>query len=457
MINIFNRSQKIIYFHIDEYYRDAITASVIRQEIKKRNWKIVYGNRITSRLLKYFEWIFDVVILPKPTFLNSYFSYHEIPKLKSKYVMLYTENIGIIANDKFPKMVEKGALDVEYMSGNKNCVEKVSALCFWGSQVADLIVKSYPELAHKCFVVGHPRHDKRAINNLKEQDVVKTVGIVSRYCTLNDYYGRNPIDILIQRYTADDLYEYKNEGTGDFLPWKRRGERVDSDLFIEAMDVKNTILLIRSLSRHGLIVSLKIHPRENYRTWKNVLKNSNLSFELAPSEMPFSEWALKQHCVIGPPSTSFYDSLMLGVLPISIAGLEDNRSIFVSDMYEEFNRLMPHIQTPKSIDEILNIVAITKEGRFKLTPEIEKVLQLEANYPACQNSIKEFGSVLDQVLIENAKKYRALNIVLYIFSVHLLNTIALIKNIFNDKSNSALFILTPRTVAAINVMANNKT
>ena len=122
--------RKLIYFHIDEYSRDAITASVLKLELEKKGWTLIYGNRFTARVLRYFEWIFDAVILPKPHFMQAIFEYEKIPKLQSKYVMLYTENIGIIADDTYPKMVLKGVLDKDFMEGRKNCVEKVSAFCF---------------------------------------------------------------------------------------------------------------------------------------------------------------------------------------------------------------------------------------------------------------------------------------------------------------------------------------
>ena len=74
--------RKLIYFHIDEYFRDAITASVLKLELEKKGWILIYGNRFTSKLLRYFEWIFDAVILPKPHFMQEYFEYEKIPKLR---------------------------------------------------------------------------------------------------------------------------------------------------------------------------------------------------------------------------------------------------------------------------------------------------------------------------------------------------------------------------------------
>ena len=42
----------LVFFHIDEYNRDSITASVIKNYLKKYNIKVIYGNR---RLSKFFR------------------------------------------------------------------------------------------------------------------------------------------------------------------------------------------------------------------------------------------------------------------------------------------------------------------------------------------------------------------------------------------------------------------
>jgi|SaaInl8_120m_RNA_FD_contig_21_3066281_length_231_multi_2_in_0_out_0_1 hypothetical protein len=50
-------------------------------------------------------------------------------------------------------MVQKGALDAEFMSGDHDYVDKVSALCFWGSAVRDTVVKNFSYLKDKSFIV----------------------------------------------------------------------------------------------------------------------------------------------------------------------------------------------------------------------------------------------------------------------------------------------------------------
>lgn len=445
--------RKLIYFHIDEYSRDAITASVLKLELEKKGWTLIYGNRFTARVLRYFEWIFDAVILPKPHFMQAIFEYEKIPKLQSKYVMLYTENIGIIADDTYPKMVLKGVLDKDFMEGRKNCVEKVSAFCFWGQKVSNVISNEYPELSDRCYVVGHPRHDRRAIDRSLTYSSDKTIGLISRYCTLNDYILRSPLETLVKRYIVDDIYEYRNDQSGDSLKSERRGDTVAEDLYIEAVDVKNTILLIRKLINSGYKVSFKVHPRENYEAWISIMNSADLKIDIADPRVPFPEWALQQRCVIGPPSTCFYDSLMLGIYPISMSGLDKKRSKFINKMYEENNKLMDHIIAPDSIDKIVDLVQHVSS--LKLPVEAEIVLKSEADYPECCNSVQKVGAVLEKILSVSSSTPRKRKFYYYIYTatVCLLSYIGSLIESFRPTTNSSKFYMTKSVVSNIDRMA----
>ena len=52
-----------IYYHIDELGRDAVVASALKKYFSLKDIKIVYGNRITTPMLKY-SIPFDLLIFP---------------------------------------------------------------------------------------------------------------------------------------------------------------------------------------------------------------------------------------------------------------------------------------------------------------------------------------------------------------------------------------------------------
>lgn len=100
-----------IYFHIDEMDRDSIVASILSKLCKEKDWRLIFGNRNLEKLMSKFEPFFDIIILPKPMFLSSYFPEMKIETVTSKFIILYTENIGIMTSKEHPKMTLRQALD----------------------------------------------------------------------------------------------------------------------------------------------------------------------------------------------------------------------------------------------------------------------------------------------------------------------------------------------------------
>jgi len=62
-----------VYFYIDELNRDAITASKLKKRLENKGHKIVYGSRTTIKFLKYFHYLFDVIIITRPGLLTLHF------------------------------------------------------------------------------------------------------------------------------------------------------------------------------------------------------------------------------------------------------------------------------------------------------------------------------------------------------------------------------------------------
>ncbi|WP_320410142.1 polysialyltransferase family glycosyltransferase [Candidatus Methylopumilus rimovensis] len=399
--------------------------------------------------------------MPKPLFISAIFNENQINKLKSKYVMLYTENIGIVADDTHPKMLLRCALDPDFMSGKNDSVEKVSAFCFWGEQVANVVRNSYPPLKNKCYVVGHPRHDKRAIGKNSPNNKSyhkKSVGIITRFVAINDYYERNPIADLVNRFLNDDiLYEYKNQANDDFLINEKRGSRPDHDLFLEIIDIKIIIKIIKRLKADGYNVSIKIHPRENPDTWRKIDSFLHLDIDIVDPQLPFSSWAVEQNCVIGPPSTSFYDCFMLGITPISIANIDPERQRFVSKYFEENNKLMEHVIAPYNIDDLLDNIRQIESNDFFMSADIENILYKEANFPLCSKSIEALGSVVKRILETEPDRTLSQFFGLYFYNFFrsAYTLLGVLRNfLLRRKITSSNFLLTPITARKIKIMGN---
>jgi len=376
---------KNVYFHIDELGRDAITASALKKACGERGVNLVYGNRVyTKRVLQHFAFAFDIIILPRPMFLNDFKNIaREIPPI----VILLTESVGRVVDQNNDKFTLFSILDKPFMEGDTRYVDKVSMFLLWGDSGKRRIDKYYPSISEKFHVVGHPRHDARCfshkkINSSKEKS---KIGLITRQPLLNDFLKRRPVEAIVSSSSSLDVrYDYNNKCSGDFL--LSQDNNAADELYMEAVDIQILLQLLLKLNNEGHEIHLKVHPREDRELWVGFVKKYDLNVVLAHWCIPFSHWVEGLDYVIGPSSTSFYDCCIAGVEPICTRKIIKNRDIHINKFSEEYGALMEHIVTPDSIEEIISIVR-TRSQNFSLSDEIKQILALETDYPESINSI----------------------------------------------------------------------
>jgi|GEM_PF-1140060 len=382
-----------IYFHIDEFGRDAITASALKKACAERGINLVYGNRVyTKRVLEFFAFAFDIIILPRPMFLSDF---RDIEREIPPVVIVFTESVGRVVDENNDKFTLFSLLDTPFMEGDTKYVDKVSLFSLWGNSAKKRIDKYYPEISEKFYVTGHLRHDFRCAVGVRTNRSNKKskIGLITRQPLLNDFLKRRPIESIVAScVNIEARYDYNNKINGDFL-LSQDNERVD-EIYMEAVDIQVLLQLLLKLDNEGHELYLKVHPRENKDVWVEFVKKYNLNIVLAYWNMPFAHWIQQLDYVIGPASTSFYDCCIAGVQPICTRKVNKNRDDHINSFSEEYGALMENIVTPDSIDEIVNIVSIRNE-KFQLTDEIKKILSNETNYPESYTSIDK---LLDQCL-----------------------------------------------------------
>lgn len=441
-----------VYFHIDEIGRDGITASALKQAFAERGVNLVYGNRIyTTKVLERFIFAFDAIILPRPLFMKIFKKLNrEIPPV----IIVYTESVGRVIGKENEKFVLFSLLDKDFMDGDKSYVDKITSFCLWGPRGKKIIQRHYPDILNKLFIVGHPRHDKRALKKRVKKNFndKPKIGLITRQPLLNDHLKRKPVDAIVKRYARlDELYEFDNKKTGDFL-LSQDNEPVD-EIYLEAVDIKILLTILLRLNKKGFEVHLKVHPREEKNLWEEFVKRYNLNVVLAHWRTPFSNWIKKLDYVIGPSSTSFYDCCVSGVIPICTRKIDKNRDFHLNKSSEENGELMKHILTPSSIDEILNIVS-NKYEKFELSDEIKKVLFEETNYP---NSLDSINKIVDVTF--SSKKKKLVNPFLqkiymlgfYLYANLIVNLRLKITRFFSKKTDQgSTFIMTKKNIDYIN-------
>jgi len=443
-----------IYFHIDELNRDAIVASALKLKFAEKGHKLIYGNRVGNRLLKYFHGVFDIILMPRPHMLYDNWGDDWI-NWDAKFIMLSTESVGIICKDHH--VMARTLLEKDYFEGEKKYINRIDAFCFWGRKQLQSVKDFADEISFKCHVVGHPRHDSYCLKqNFKQINKIRKkskIGIITRAVALNDYFDRSPLEAYSVLFNDHFKYEFYNRETGEKLISKRTQTEPASVLVVQAIDIENTLKVVKKLNENGYDISIRIHPKERVSNWKKLFKSCNLNVEISDEKMPISNWILEVDYVIGPPSTSFYDALMLGKTPISIENLDPRRKASIGELWEDNNRLMHYIYKPDSIEKLVDF--INQSNVTEINNEISLILGEEADFPNCAESLDK----ICQICIETVLSPKNKKITLFIFLVvrQLFFKLWRIKNsLVKRRENSAMFILGKSESEFINNLCSKK-
>jgi|694.fasta_scaffold98707_3 surface carbohydrate biosynthesis protein len=439
----------VIYFHIDELNRDSIVASALRVKFAKNGDTLIYGNRLVGRLVKIFHVFFDIIIVPRPHFLydlwgNSYQNWN------AKIIMLSTESLGIICKDY--KVMARTLLEKGYFENDKSVVNRIDAFCIWGSRQFEAINKYSQEQISKFHIVGHPRHDKlcQHFHVKQKSNKKKRIGIVTRSVSINDYQGRSTLDSFSTLLDSHFQFEYLNNITGEKLKSTRPGAFPAETIAVTSLDTAVLIKIISELNNNDFELYLRPHPKEDISVWNKILKSNKIQI-VDPFE-PITHWLKNIDFLIGPPSTSFYDAIMLGVCPISINGIDKRRDIFIGELWEDNNRLMPGILKPNSIEEVIEIIKENKS--YVPSPETLKVLNEEADFPNCLNSLDKVVEICNKMYQKNPKSSKY--IFLFLIAKYIFLIFWKIRNfIYKIKPNSSYFALDFKTTKNINQLYKN--
>jgi hypothetical protein len=444
-----------IYFHIDELNRDAVVASALKKKFKAEGHRLVYGNRVSGRLLNYFHDAFDVIVMPRPHFLYDNWGESWID-WNAKFVMLSTESLGIICKDH--QVMARTLLEKGYFEGEKKFVDRIDAFCIWGNKQMQSIIDFAPELADKFHVVGHPRHDVSCSGGLSKAERENrsgkiSVGILPRAVGLNDYFGRSALDGFTTLLDDHFQYEYNNKITGQKLVSKRPSAQPAENLAVQAIDAATQIKIADELCKSNFQVYVRPHPKENLSVWKKIFRTAGVNAEVVSSSQPITHWLAQLDYIVGPPSTGFYDAIMSGVTPISIDNLDCRRKLFIDELWEDNNRLMPHVFKPGSISELLEYV---QSRRFlELDGEVLKVLKEEADYPECQSSLDKFVNICESLVSSNGRvAFAGFALVSFLITRPVFNFLWRVKLRFTDrKENSAMFVMSRTRIRFIDELS----
>jgi surface carbohydrate biosynthesis protein len=441
-----------IYFHIDELNRDAVVASALQKKCAARGHTLIFGNRLSNRLVPYFRKAFDIIIMPRPHMLYDNWG-DAWMEWEAKFVMLSTESLGIICKDH--KVMARTLLERDYFEGQKKYVARIDAFCLWGRKQLSAIQEYAQDIANKCHVVGHPRQDTLC-KNLKRpgrsqlSTGKKNIGIITRAVALNDYFGRSALDGFSTLLDDHFQYEYINQKTNEKLRSKRASSQPLETLVVQAIDVESTLKTIDALLRAGHAVHLRAHPKERVDSWQTLLHRSGLTAEICEPKQPIVSWLQGLDYIIGPPSTSFYDAAMLGITPISISALNSHRSGHIDELWEDNNQLMPYVYKPESIKQLLEYIDGAKQ--IEACNEMNRILKEESDFPDCAGSLDRVIDVCTSLVAKKESQWAYL--MSFVVARKIFNILWKLRSMYIRRTeNSAMFVIDKKTTRFITALS----
>ena len=387
--------KRCVYFHIDEVARDAVVASALKAVLAKHGVDVVYGNRLTAGYA-FKDGTFDAMVLPAVTFMESMIGNPDVQT--SPIIILPTEGIGGI-----PEHPHRAALKFighKFMAGDLRWSKMVSAYCLWGQQQIIGFERFAPDLVERCHVIGHPRFDRRCLGVSNRRattqlgdDRIK-IGVLTRFYLTNPFDSRGNFSML-RRMRKKDYHHLQQEGSD---------LDVEDLFYTQAMDMRILFDFIDAIdpTRHRVI--LRVHPRENRQQWLNIIRELNLHIEIADWDKPFIHWVNDVDWIVSPPSTSFYDCLYLGKPVICTDKIISHRRNHVPPISDDTSQIIEYTYRPQSLAEMVSLVDEKPQDKQLIQSETKALLEHDAGYPGCLDSIERLAEVCLTVIKESSKK-----------------------------------------------------
>ena len=425
-----------VYFHIDEIGRDSVTASALKKRFSKYGVKLVYGNRFsTSILLKYTSHAFDCIILPRPFFIGIF-------NTNTPIVVLLTEAVGrLFSSEQFALV---SLLDRKFMEGDNSDLSRVNKFLLWGDKSYRIIKENYPEILDKFVVVGNPRHDPACIPNHKNEFNKIKIGFITRQPLLNPFMGENPMAPIVREvFLGHDQYSYY-KNSNEYLRWQ--DDPVRDALYKQASDTEIMLNIIKILDQKKYEIEIRVHPTENIETWNRIFDKYKIKAKVVEQIVPFTHWANDQDYVVGPASTSAFDSFVVGAIPISTKNIDPNRKNHLYKFSEENGILQNYVLSPSSVDELISLISHKKQNNL-INPMILKILQEEGGFRVHNSPIDEIVKhTIEAAKGGGIKKQSLLHYVLYLVLDNFFNIIrSIYYQAFRIDIVSSRFILNQKT------------
>ncbi len=336
-----------VLIHIEEQRRDMAVLLALGQLFEQAGFRVIFSTRRTTPLFLG-SLSFDAALLATPENIP----YNDYPKLsqRSRLYMLPTE--GTIFEEKTLLLKYAGGEDPERW---ETYIRGIRRFFLWGDYSRRVLRNTGRFREEQLTVVGAPRKDFLLVRNRNgtgNPDDHLPLGLITDFALANSCYAKP----IFRR--MDDLRRLS--------PFCQSSTRNPEDRFwAEHAGMRLTLYLLEECQRRNQRVVLRIHHRENTRTYDYLLKKHAAILTLQGNEMPFEAWLDGVGVVAGFNSTTFFETVAAGKPAINLDGMLGPRlAEHIDQFMQNHYPIMDHIQTPSSWEELFGFLERVRSGEW---------------------------------------------------------------------------------------------
>jgi surface carbohydrate biosynthesis protein len=369
---------KKIAILVDNSLRDLLPSRLLQEEFNKKGFKAyLFNKRNIIPFLLYLEP--DACIFSRGDYPNL----EEIGR-SCKLFIVPSEGGRLTAETMksvfYGRMHEGIKVDMNGKKMETN-FDHISKVYLWGKTTYDFLLSGSLFNKNQLKTVGNGRMDVYLNSySAKKKTIDKVVGIAISIKSLSVYYGQYSwIKRMYDRFSAREASQFPMVPVGrdyeDFV-WR--------DLYIARKAVESILVILRTTNHK---IHIRVGPFENPKDYLFLQKKYPNRIIIRPRSESMYEFIDGIDTMLTCWSTSGLESIVMGIPVVSIAFLGDYDHLIshVDERANGFDTFLKIYHTPKSLDQLIDLVNLGVEGKLKSSKDVEfsnNFMKAAYNYPS---------------------------------------------------------------------------